>query len=175
MLILIYEPDLVFLLSGGSKFDEHLLCVECVHGSPYVIRGDGQVAGIAPVNKNDQFYPGGPPEGDHGIQCGPYRAAGVQHVVNEHDFFLLEAEGNSCFAGACRFLPPAKVVAVESGIQKTEGYGFSGQRFKLFVEKAGQMNAAGLKAQDYGVFEITVVFQNLVAKAVEGEIEKIRI
>ena len=112
--------------------------------------------------------PPGPAVVGEGVEGGPDRAAGEQHVVDQHDGRAVRSTRDvGDRLGQHR--PQADVVAVEGDVERADRRRRCPRsRLRASASRCGERHAAGLQADQHDVVEAVVALDDLVGHAGDG-------
>src|SRR5581483_5853817 len=121
----------------------------------------------APVDHHGQLHGPGPAVVVEGVEGGPHRAAGEEHVVHQDHDAAGEVHGDGGHRlGQQR--AQADVVPVEGGVQRAQGDGRALDALELAAQTLGQGHATRLEAHEDDVVEPVVALDHLVGDAGDG-------
>jgi rhodanese-related sulfurtransferase len=114
--------DLHFILSV-DLIDTHVHALVLGGGDvlAHVIGPDRQLA-VAAINQHRQLYPRRPSVVEYRVDRGTHRAPGIEHVVDDHDRLVVDAEVEVRGVDDRRRGPRCQVVAVERDVDVAERY-----------------------------------------------------
>lgn len=117
-------------------------------------------------------FPGTSP-GLEGLQSGPHRAAGVDHVIDQHHKASIHAfwEGGGLHQSCSH---PRQIIPVKSGIQAAMGNGVSCNGTEPLGEHLGQGHPPGGDPQKQQVFSLCGRLQHLGRQAIQGASQFLR-
>ncbi len=81
-----------------------------------IIGADGQFPAPT-VHQNRQRNPAGPSEINQGVHCGPYRSAGIENVIHQDNYFIIQANRNFRFSNYGLVVNPGPIVSIEGNVQ----------------------------------------------------------
>ena len=128
----------------------------------------GQLPAEAPVDQHAEFHFIGPAKVQQGVHGCAGGSAGEQNIVDQHHVFVFDGKGDICLVGDVQFI--AYVVAVKGDIQDPVlqvGAGKDGP--DLPGDAVAQPDPPRLDADDTGIAEVAVVFDDLVCQPFYGD------
>lgn len=141
-----------------------------VDGAAYIIGLDGKLAAKAAVYEDAKLDFCRPAEVQEGVECGTDSAAGPEDVVDEDDVLVFDGKGD---VGLVEFMETgADVIAIKGNVQfPVLDTGGVYQGAELLNDTVGEIDPARLDADEYGVFELQVVFEQLVRQTLDGDLQ----
>ena len=154
--IFFLPEDLYFLRQHG------------VDGPADIVGLDGQLAAEAAVDENAELYLGGTAEIQQGVQGSPDGTARPEDIVYENDILVLDGEGDVGFVELVQTGPD--VVAIEGDVQLSIPDGSGGDEGpELLNDAVGEIDATRLDTDEHGVFQLEMVFEQLIGQALYGD------
>lgn len=150
--------------------DFDLLGDHGVDGAAYVIGLDRELPGEPAVDEDAKLDFCGPAEIQQGVECGADRAARPEHIVDEDDSFVFDGKGD---IGAVDLVKTgADIVAIKGDIQFSvvDSPGVY-QGAELLNDTVGEIDPTGLDADENGIFELEMIFEQLVRQALDGDLQ----
>ena len=150
--------------------DPNIGLVKRIHPDADVIRLDGQVTVETAVNERQQFDPPGAAIVLQRSECSLNGAARVEYIVHQYHIFVFHQKIDFCHTGTQRFGPVPEIVPVEGDVKFAVFDDGNADDFdQPAMDSVCQWNTSLLDAYKAGIFEGVVIFNQLMAKPVNGE------
>jgi hypothetical protein len=131
-----------------------------------VVGADGQLA-VATVDEDGQPHDAGPAEVGEGVERSADGAAGVEHVVDQHDDLVVDAARRDVGVHRAAGGLAAQVVAVHGHVERTDRHGVALDLLDQRGEPVRQCDATGWDAKQDKVLRSLVVLDDLVGDPLE--------
>ena len=125
---------------------------------------DGQFT-MAAVNQHGELHSARPAMVEQGVERGPDSAAGIEHVVAEHDVSTLYVETDGPRSHKRTNARRGQIIAVELDIEQACIDGALFDSGDQSSQPFGQRDAAALDAHQRQVFTSIAFFNDLVSQA----------
>ena len=127
----------------------------------------GQFPAKAPVDQNTEGNGRGPAKIKQGIQCRPNGSPGVQYIIYQNNFPVLNIKWQM---GGIGFMESfANIIAVKCYVQLPIHDLASGNAFQNMDNAVAEKNAPWLQSYQHGIFQHGMLLQHLVSQPLAGD------
>ena len=148
--------------------DLYFLGQHGVDGPAYIVGLDGQLAAETAVDEDAELDLGGSAEIQQGVQGSPDSTACPEDIVYEDNVLVLDGEGDIGFVELVE--TGADIVTIKGDVQLSipDGGG-SDEGPELLNDPVGEIDATRLDADEDGIFQLEMVFEQLVGQALYSD------